>query len=45
VAKVSAKLRGDGYDLLKPSPVPVTESTGGPFPGYPDLAEKADDLT
>jgi hypothetical protein len=45
VAKVSAKLLGEGYGLYKPSPVPITESNGGPFPGHPDLAEKADDLT
>lgn len=45
VARVSAKLMGDGYDLFKPSPVPINESTGGPFPGYPDRAEKAGDLT
>jgi hypothetical protein len=45
VATVSAKLLGEGYGLYKPSPVPITESNGGPFPGHPDLAEKADDLT
>ena len=45
VSKVSAKLRGEGYDLYKPGPVPIDESTAGPFPGLPDLAEKADDLS
>lgn len=45
VAKVSKKLMGEGYGLYKPSPVPINENTGGPYPGVPDLAEKADDLT
>ncbi|HEU4866125.1 MAG TPA: hypothetical protein VFV09_00215 [Actinomycetota bacterium] len=45
VAKVSAKLKGEGYGLFKPSPVPITERTGGPFPGVPDRAEEADDLS
>lgn len=45
VGRVSAKLIAEGYGLYKPSPVPVADSTGGPYPGYPDLAEKADDLT
>ncbi len=25
-----------GYDLREPSPVPITESTAGPFPYEPD---------
>jgi hypothetical protein len=45
VGKVSGKLRGEGYDLYKPGPVPIGESTAGPFPGLPALAEKADDLS
>lgn len=45
VGKVATKLRNQGYDLLKPDPVPIGESTAGPFPGLPGLAEKADDLT
>jgi hypothetical protein len=45
VAKVSAKLIAEGYGLTKPSPVPIDESTAGPFPGLPDLAQTADDLS
>lgn len=45
VATVSAKLIAAGYGLYKPSPVPINESTGGPYPGFPDLAEEARDLT
>lgn len=44
VADVSGKRRGEGYDLYKPGPVPIGESPAGPFPGLPDLANKADDL-
>jgi hypothetical protein len=45
VAKVSARLIGEGYGLYRPSPVPVTERTGGPFPDHTDRSEKADDLS
>lgn len=32
-------LKRQGYDLNKPSPVPIDEESAGPFPGVPDLAE------
>ncbi|EOD59701.1 hypothetical protein [Amycolatopsis vancoresmycina] len=31
-------LRGAGYDLYEPDPVPPGERTAGPFPGAPDPA-------
>jgi hypothetical protein len=32
-------LKRRGYDLNKPSPVPIDEESAGPFPGVPDLAD------
>lgn len=31
-------LKGRGYDLSAPSPVPVDEDEAGPFDGYPEAA-------
>ena len=45
VAEVARRLSAGGYDLVKPGPVGVGESTAGPFPGAPSLAAKADDLS
>jgi len=32
-------LKGRGYDLAKPSPVPPDQTEAGPFEGIPELAE------
>jgi hypothetical protein len=36
VAAARTRLVGMGYDLGEPGPVPITESTAGPFPYEPD---------
>lgn len=32
-------LKRHGYDLHRPSPVPIDKQTAGPYPGSPDRAE------
>lgn len=44
VGEAARRLAARGYDLMKPGPVGIGESTAGPFPGAPPPAEKADDL-